>query len=66
MLAMLADWWRFCRRKDSESATCLVIGLAEYMSERERRQMADYLRELIQADKRRANKKTTAGAGDAA
>lgn len=51
---MLRDLIRFWWRRDDESASVLCIYAANYMEEKSRREIVDYMRALNYADKRRA------------
>lgn len=42
----LKCFWRFICRRDSESAVCVCIDMAEVMTDRDLREMRDYFNEL--------------------
>ena len=48
MIDLIRDAWRVIRRRDSESATLMTIGLAELMDVKDLRQMAEYFRTLAE------------------
>lgn len=50
MRDFLCDVWRFIRRRDSESACCLMIVLSRWLSARDVRQMRDYMQALWEAE----------------
>lgn len=46
MRDFIKDVWRYLRRRDSESACCLMIGLGNALSLNDVKQMADYFEAL--------------------
>lgn len=48
MIEIIRDAWRVIRRRDSESATMMTIGLAQLMSVEDLRQMAEYFKTLAE------------------
>ena len=46
---------RWLWRKDSESASCVCIDLADTMSDKDLREMSDYFRAVIENREARAN-----------
>lgn len=52
----LRDLFRFWWRRDDQSASVLCIYAANYMSVKSRRDIADYMYAMNEADERRAAK----------
>lgn len=48
MWQFIKDVWRFIRRRDSDSACCLIITLSGYLTDRDQKQMRDYLTSDLQ------------------
>lgn len=53
----LRDLFRFWWRRDDDSSTLMCIYAANYMSVKSRRDIADYMHAMNEADERRAAKK---------
>lgn len=46
MWDLIKDFWRVLRKRDAESAACMIIGLSDMLDARHLREMAEFLKEL--------------------
>lgn len=48
MWILIKDFVRFLRRRDSESMSCLMIGGAQWLTDRDMRDLRDYFAGLLE------------------
>lgn len=42
-ISLIKDFFLFLRKRDSDSTACLIIAIAERLSQKHKQEMADYL-----------------------